>query len=74
MMTLFFTDSDRVENFDDALNCDTDQYARYFKNMLDMGIYLPPSQYECCFFSTALSDGDINKIIESNKIALKNLQ
>ena len=42
--------------------------------MLDMGIYLPPSQYECCFFSTALSDGDINKIIESNKIALKNLQ
>jgi len=74
MMTLFFTDSDRVENFDDALNCDTDKYARYFKNMLDMGIYLPPSQYECCFFSTALSDGDINKIIESNKIALKNLQ
>lgn len=74
MMTLFFTDSDKVENFDDALNCDTDQYARYFKNMLDMGIYLPPSQYECCFFSTALSDGDINKIIESNKIALKNLQ
>ena len=74
MMTLFFTDSDRVENFDDALNCDTDQYARYFKNMLDMGIYLPPSQYECCFYSTALSDGDINIIIESNKIALKNLQ
>ena len=74
MMTLFFTDSDKVENFDDALNCDTDKYARYFKNMLDMGIYLPPSQYECCFFSTALSDGDINKIIESNKIALKNLQ
>ena len=74
MMTLFFTDSDRVENFDDALNCDTDKYARYFKNMLDMGIYLPPSQYECCFYSTALSDGDINKIIESNKIALKNLQ
>ena len=69
MMTLFFTDSDRVENFDDALNCNTDKYARYFKNMLDMGIYLPPSQYECCFFSTALSEVDINKIIESNKIA-----
>ena len=74
MMTLFFTDSDRVENFDDALNCNTDKYARYFKNMLDMGIYLPPSQYECCFFSTALSEVDINKIIESNKIALKNLR
>tara|TARA_B100000579_G_scaffold283176_1_gene234531 strand:+ start:2404 stop:3684 length:1281 start_codon:yes stop_codon:yes gene_type:complete len=73
MMTLFFTESNSVSNFDDALNCDTDKYAKYFKNMLDLGIYLPPSQYECCFFSTALSDGDIDKIIKSNKIALKNL-
>ena len=74
MLTLFFTDNDKVENFDHALKCDTDKYAMYFKMMLDMGIYLPPSQYECCFFSTALSEGDINKIIESNKIALKNLR
>ena len=73
MMTLFFTESNSVSNFDDALNCDTDKYAKYFKNMLDLGIYLPPSQYECCFFSTALSEGDIDKIIKSNKIALKNL-
>ena len=48
-------------------------YAKYFKNMLDLGIYLPPSQYECCFFSTALSEIDIDKIIKSNKIAIKNL-
>ena len=74
MLTLFFTDNDRVENFDHALKCDTDKYAMYFKMMLDMGIYLPPSQYECCFFSTVLSDLDINKIIESNRIALKNLK
>ena len=73
MMTLFFTESNSVSNFDDALNCDTDKYAKYFKNMLDLGIYLPPSQYECCFFSTALSEVDIDKIIKSNKIALKNL-
>ena len=73
MMTLFFTESNSVSNFDDALNCDTDKYAKYFKNMLDLGIYLPPSQYECCFFSTALSEEDIDKIIKSNKIALKNL-
>lgn len=73
MMTLFFTDGDKVSDFDDALKCNTDKYAKYFKNMLDMGIYLPPSQYECCFFSSSISESDIEKIIESNKIALKNL-
>jgi len=74
MMTLFFTDKDSVSNFDDALSCDTDKYSIYFKSMLDMGVYLPPSQYECCFFSTSLTDNDIDKIIQSNKISLNNLK
>ena len=74
MMTLFFTDSDNVCNFEEALSCDTDKYSNYFKSMLDMGIYLPPSQYECCFFSTSLTNEDIDKIIQSNKIALNNLK
>ena len=74
MMTLFFTDSDNICNFEDALSCDTDKYSNYFKSMLDMGVYLPPSQYECCFFSTSLTNDDIDKIIHSNKIALNNLK
>ncbi|MBV20128.1 MAG: glutamate-1-semialdehyde-2,1-aminomutase [Cytophagia bacterium] len=74
MMTLFFTDKDSISNFDDALSCDTDKYSIYFKSMLDMGVYLPPSQYECCFFSTSLTDNDIDKIIQSNKISLNNLK
>ena len=74
MMTLFFTDSDNVCNFEDALSCDIDKYSNYFKSMLDMGVYLPPSQYECCFFSTSLTNDDIDKIIHSNKIALNNLK
>ena len=74
MMTLFFTDGDKVSSFDDALICDTNKYSNYFKSMLDMGVYLPPSQYECCFFSTSLTNDDIDKIIQSNKIALNNLK
>ena len=74
MMTLFFTDLNKISNFEDSLNCDTDKYAKYFKSMLDMGIYLPPSQYECCFFSSSLSEKDIDKIIKSNRIALKTIK
>ncbi len=73
MMTLFFTDKSEVNNYDDAVECDVKKYAKYFKYMLDMGIYLPPSQYECCFFSLALSDSDIKKILMANKIALQKI-
>ena len=73
MMTLFFTDKSEINNYDDAIECDIKKYAKYFKYMLDMGIYLPPSQYECCFFSLALSDSDIKKILISNKIALQKI-
>jgi len=73
MMTLFFTDKSEINNYDDAVQCDVKKYAKYFKYMLDMGIYLPPSQYECCFFSLALSDSDITKILRANKIALQKI-
>ena len=73
MMTLFFTDKSEINNYDDAVQCDVKKYAKYFKHMLDMGIYLPPSQYECCFFSLALSDSDIKKILRANKAALQKI-
>ena len=71
MMTLFFTDQEKIESYDDAMKCNLDQYAKYFKNMLDMGIYLPPSQYECMFISSAYSEDDIKKIIDCNKKSLE---
>ena len=73
MMTLFFTDKKEINNYEDAMTCDLDKYAKYFKHMLDMGIYLPPSQFECCFFSSVLTKDDIKKIINSNRVALQKL-
>ena len=71
MMTLFFTEQEKIETYNDAVRCNLDQYAKYFKNMLDMGIYLPPSQYECMFISSAYSEDDIKKIIDCNKKSLE---
>ena len=71
MMTLFFTEKNYVRNFKDANQCNTNSYAKYFNHMLKMGIYLPPSQYECLFLSNKIGDRDIKKIIESNYKALK---
>jgi glutamate-1-semialdehyde 2,1-aminomutase len=74
MFTLFFTELDEVNNFDDALKSNTDYYARYFKASLESGIYLAPSQYEAAFISTAISNEDIEKTLEASRNAMKLLK
>ena len=74
MMTLFFTNQKSIRNYSDALECDTTMYAKYFQLMLDMGIYLPPSQYESLFLSSVMTENDIEKLISSNRKALEILK
>jgi glutamate-1-semialdehyde 2,1-aminomutase len=74
MMTLFFTDSHRVTNLDEAMTADTERYAAYFKQSLESGIYLAPSQFECLFVSYAHTDEEIDRMIAANLLALKQLE
>ena len=74
MMTLFFSGKERIENYDDAKECDTKSYSKYFHSMLENGVYLPPSQYECMFLSNKIDDNDIQKIIDSNLKSLKKIK
>ncbi len=67
---MFFT-SQEVTDFQSAKTSDTEMYAKYFKAMLEQGIYLAPSQFEACFVSTAHSDADLERTIEANRRALK---
>ncbi len=64
MLTPFFTDTP-VRNFDDALRCDTKLYARFFHEMLSRGVYMPPSQFEAAFISTAHSDEDVERTVNA---------
>ncbi len=73
MMTLFFTESNQVTNLDEAMTSDIDKYATYFKQSLESGIYLAPSQFECLFVSYAHSDKEIDQMISANLHALNEL-
>ena len=73
MMTFFFTDEKQITSYDEAMKSDSEKYARFFKMSLESGIYLAPSQYECCFVSYAHTDKDIETIIAANLDALKKL-
>ncbi len=69
MFCLYFR-NEPVHNFADALECDTEAFARYFHGMLDRGIYLAPSQFEAGFLSLAHTDADIDRTLEAGAEAL----
>jgi len=66
MMTLFFTENE-VKTYNDAIKSDTNLFAKYFWGMLSRGIYLPPAQFEAFFVSTAHSNDDLQKTIETQR-------
>lgn len=70
MFSLFFTNS-QVNNFEEAKRSDTALFGRYFRAMLEEGVYLAPSQFETLFVSSALSDEDIDHIVQANYASLK---
>jgi len=72
MFTMFFTNQ-QVTDFASAKTSDTKLFARYFGLMLEKGVYLPPSQFEACFVSTAHSKQHFDKTIKAHYSALKQL-
>jgi glutamate-1-semialdehyde 2,1-aminomutase len=68
MFTWFFTQGP-VTDWDSAVKADTEAFGRFFRAMLDSGVYLPPSQFEAAFMSAAHTEEDIQKTIEAAKQA-----
>ncbi|MDF0693886.1 glutamate-1-semialdehyde 2,1-aminomutase [Aquirufa ecclesiirivi] len=70
MFTLFFTNI-AVKNFSDAKTSDTAKFGVYFREMLNQGVYLPPSQFESWFLSAALDQSHLDHILKASRIALE---
>lgn len=64
MMTWFFTATD-VTDYDSAKRSDTIRFGKFFHAMLERGIYLPPSQFEALFVSTAHTEADIERTVDA---------
>jgi glutamate-1-semialdehyde 2,1-aminomutase len=68
MWTWFFT-CEPVANYQLAAKSDTDAFGRFHRAMLEQGIWLPPSQFEAAFLSTAHSDIDIEATVAAARAA-----
>ncbi len=64
MFAAFFTEGP-VTDWDSAAASDTARFARYFRAMLEAGVYLAPSQFEAGFMSLAHDDAVIDATVEA---------
>ena len=64
LFTLFMSDGP-VRDFADAQACDVERYGALFRHLLEQGVYLPPSQFEALFPSTAHGDEEVERTISA---------
>jgi glutamate-1-semialdehyde 2,1-aminomutase len=73
MFTLFFTE-EPVRDYRTAKMSDTKRFAQFFIEMMEQGIYLPPSQFEAWFISLAHTQKDLDRTTEACDIAFKKIK
>lgn len=72
MLTAFFAEG-QVIDWPTAKSADTKKYARFFRAMLEEGVYLAPSQFECAFVSYAHTEDVIDKTLTAARRAFAGL-
>jgi glutamate-1-semialdehyde 2,1-aminomutase len=70
LSTVFFT-PDPVRDYTDAKRSDTKRYARFFREMLDRGIFLAPSQFEATFISAVHTSEDVDRTLAAAHESLR---
>lgn len=70
---LFFAKS-KVTDYETAKTADTKEYARYFRFMLEHGVYIAPAQFEAMFFSYAHTQQDVEDTIFAIEEYLKTIK
>ena len=66
MFTWFFQ-AGPVTDWESASKSDTEAFGKFFRGMLDRGVYLPPSQYEAAFLGAAHTEEDVQKTVTAAK-------
>ncbi len=73
MFGLFFTPQKNIQYYEEVMQCNVDQFRRFFHYMLDAGIYLAPSAFEAGFLSAAHGDTELELTVQAAKKAFQRL-
>ncbi len=70
LLTLFFA-GDRIVDYSAAKKANTTRFAAFFRQMLSRGVFLPPSQFEALFVSTAHTDDGVDCTVAAARASLE---
>jgi glutamate-1-semialdehyde 2,1-aminomutase len=73
MFQIYFTENE-VWNYEDAKKADTGKFNIFFQTLLNKGIFIPPSQFECCFLSKMHDNVDIQNTLDIIELAMKTIK
>jgi glutamate-1-semialdehyde 2,1-aminomutase len=73
LLTPFFSGRVPVD-WASVADADTKMYARFFRGMLERGVYLAPSQFEAAFVSLAHTDEIVDRTIDTAREVFKGLR
>lgn len=73
MFQIYLTDK-TVWNYDDAKTSQTENFNTYFRTLLKGGVFIPPSQFECCFLSKMHDGDDVQKTLNVIDNAMKTIK
>jgi glutamate-1-semialdehyde 2,1-aminomutase len=73
MFQMFFAE-ESVYDYRSAKAADSKRFMEFHKKLLEQGVFLPPSQFETCFISSAHSEEDLEKTVKAIKESLKYLR
>ena len=72
ILTVFFSKTP-VTGYDQARACDLERFAKWYRGLLEHGLYAAPSQFEAMFLSTAHQEEDIDAILVAAEEVAKTL-
>jgi glutamate-1-semialdehyde 2,1-aminomutase len=64
-MFKYFFRSTPPQNYQEVKECDTEAFGKFRERLMDRGIFVPPSQFETNFLSSAHSDSDLSTLIQA---------
>ncbi|WP_018414944.1 glutamate-1-semialdehyde 2,1-aminomutase [Teredinibacter turnerae] len=70
----FFTEEEKITNYQQVMACNTERFNRFFHGMLDEGVYLAPASYEAGFMSVSHSDDDIDFTVNAARKVFANIK
>ena len=73
MFGLFFSEEEKITNFEQVSRCNVEQFNKFFHGMLAQGVYLAPASYEAGFMSSAHTESDIQDTLTAAKTVFSHL-